>query len=111
MYSGLFFLRLGVAAIFIYHAIPKLREPKAMAGAINWTAGQVFGLGIIEFMSAVAILSGVASRLGALALMVVMVGAIFHKIKKWHVPFSAHNAIGWEFDLILFLANLTIYLK
>ena len=109
--SGLFFLRLGVGAIFIYHAVPKLKDPKMMAGAMGWTAGQVLGLGIIEFMSALAILGGVGTRFASLALMVIMLGAIYHKIKKWHVPFMAQNGTGWEFDFLLFLANLTIYLK
>lgn len=111
MYSGLFFLRLAVAVIFIYHAIPKLREPNKMALAMNWTIGQAFGLGVIEFMSAVAVISGIAPKLGALALMIVMAGAMYYKIKKWNMPFTAHNGTGWEFDFILFLANLTIYLK
>lgn len=111
MYSSLFFLRLAVAAIFMYHAMPKLREPQKMASAMNWTGGQVFGLGIIEFMSSIAIISSIAPKLGSLALMIVMAGAMYHKIKKWNIPFMAHNGTGWEFDFLLFLANLTIYLK
>ena len=111
MYSGLFFLRLAVAVIFIYHAVPKLREPQKMASAMGWTVSQILGLGIIEFMSAVAVISGVATKLGAFALMVIMIGAMYHKIKKWNISFMAHNGTGWEFDFILFLANLTIYLK
>ena len=82
-----------------------------MASGADWNIGQVLGLGIIEFMSALAILGGVGTRFAALALMVVMLGAMYHKIKKWHIPFMAHDKTGWEFDFLLFLANLTIYLK
>lgn len=109
--AGLFFLRLAVAVIFIYHAVPKLRDPKGMASAMGWAHGQILGLGILEFMSAVAVLSGVATRFGAMALMIVMAGAIYHKINKWHVPFFATTATGWEFDFLLFAASLTIYLS
>lgn len=109
--STLFFLRFGVAAIFIYHAVPKLKDAKMMANAMGWSVGQVIGLGIIEFMSALAILGGIGTRFASLALMAVMVGAMYYKIKKWNIPFSANDKTGWEFDFILFLANLTIYLK
>jgi len=37
-----------------------------------------------------------------------MIGAIWMKVTKWHVPFSAMDKIGWEFDLILLAANIVI---
>lgn len=111
MYGGLFLLRLAVGAVFIHHAIPKLREPKAMASGIGWNQNQVFGLGIIEFISGVALIGGVGVRMASIALAIVMLGAIYHKIKKWHVPFTSSNSTGWEFDMVLLAAGLTIYLK
>lgn len=111
MNNELFLLRLAVAAIFIYHAIPKLKNPGAMASGIGWKPGQVLGLGIIEFMSGLGLLGGIAIKLSALLLSVVMVGAIYYKINKWKITFSAQNSTGWEFDLILLAANLAIYLK
>ncbi|OGM98713.1 MAG: hypothetical protein A2817_02325 [Candidatus Yanofskybacteria bacterium RIFCSPHIGHO2_01_FULL_39_8b] len=111
MYSGLFLLRLAVGVIFIYHAIPKLRDPQKMASGAGWTNLQVLGLGIIEFMGAVSLIGGVSTRFSALVLAIVMVGAMYHKIKKWHVPFMSAGSTGWEFDFLLFCANLTIYLK
>lgn len=111
MSNELFLLRLVVGAIFIYHAIPKFKNPESMASGMGWRKGQVFGLGIIEFMSGLSLIGGIAIKLSALLLLTVMVGAIYHKINKWKIPFSAHNSTGWEFDLLLLAANLTIYLK
>ena len=34
----------------------------------------------------------------------VMLGALKLKIFKWKAPFSAHDKMGWEFDLILLAA-------
>lgn len=82
-----------------------------MAMGIGWSSGQVIGLGIVEFISALAVLGGVGTRFGSLALMAVMIGAIYHKIAKWHVPFMAHDKTGWEFDFLIFLSLLTIYLR
>ena len=111
MYSSLFLMRLAVGAIFIHHALPKLRDPKAKASGMGWSSNQVLGLGIIEFISGVALIGGVGVKMASLALSVVMLGAIYHKMKKWHVPFSSHNSTGWEFDMLLLAANLTFYLK
>jgi len=111
MYSSLFLLRLAVGAIFIYHAVPKLRDPRKMASSMGWSSSQALGLGIVEFISGFALIGGVGVKMASLALIVVMLGAIFHKIKKWHVPFKADNATGWEFDMLLLAANLTLYLK
>ena len=111
MYGGLFFIRLAVAVIFMYHALPKLKDPKAMASGMNWAPNQALGLGIVEFMSALAILGGISVKFASLMLMVVMLGAMYHKIKKWHVPFMSNTGTGWEFDFLLFCANLTLYLK
>ena len=109
--SSLFFLRLAVAIIFIFHAVPKLRNPNAMASGMGWTSSQVLGLGIIEFICALSIAGGIGTRFTTLILMAVMAGAIYHKIKKWNISFIGQNATGWEFDMLLFVANLTIYLK
>lgn len=111
MYSGLFFLRFAVAAIFICHSVPKLKDPKSMSSGIGWSSTQVLGLGMAEFISALGILGGVATKLSALVLMIIMLGAIYHKIKKWHIPFMGTSSTGWEFDFLLFCASLTIYLR
>lgn len=111
MSGGLFFLRFAVAVIFIYHSTPKLKDPKKMAPGIGWAPTQVLGLGVVEFMSALGILGGVATKFSALILMIIMLGAIYHKIKKWHIPFMGASTTGWEFDFLLFCASLTIYLQ
>lgn len=111
MSGGLFFLRLAVGIIFIYHSVPKLKDPKSMASGIGWAPVQVLGLGLVEFISALGILGGVATKLSALVLMVIMLGAIYYKAKKWHISFASHSSTGWEFDFLLFCASLTIYLR
>lgn len=111
MYNYLSLLRLAVGVIFIYHAIPKLKEPKTMAMTMGWTAPQMLGLSTIEFMAGLGLIGGVAVNISSLALSAVMLGAIYHKIHKWHVPFMSSNSTGWEFDFLLLCASLTIYLN
>lgn len=107
---GLFILRLGVAIIFLYHAWPKLINAKNMAQGMGGSALMVFLLGLVEFLSGIGLITGFFVQLSALLLAIVMVGAIWMKITKWKVPFSAMDKTGWEFDLILLAANLAILL-
>jgi len=35
-----------------------------------------------------------------------MLGAIYIKISKWHIPFFSQTNTGWEFDFILLAVSL-----
>lgn len=109
-YSNLafFVLRLALAAIFIYHALPKLKSAEQMGQAMGWSAGNVLVLGLVEFVSSLGMISGLYIQVAALMLALVMIGAIYFKIAKWNAPFSAMDKMGWEFDLILLAASIFI---
>ena len=109
---GLFILRLVVGIVFIVHAIPKFKHPKDMAtgmGIPNMSF-MVILLGLVEMISALYLIFGFYTQLGALLLSCVMGGAITIKITKWGVLFSAQDRTGWEFDLVLLAANIAILL-
>ena len=108
---GLLVLRLAVAAIFIYHSLPKLKNAKGMAQVMGTSAAMVFILGAVEFLSSIGLILGFYTPIAALLLAIVMVGAIYMKIMKWGAPFSAMDKNGWEFDLILLAANIAILLS
>lgn len=108
---GFLVLRLAVAAIFIYHSIPKLKNSQGLAQMMGSSAGAVFVLGAVEFLSALGLLLGVYVQLAALLLAIIMLGALVMKIMKWGAPFSAMDKTGWEFDLILLAANVFILLN
>lgn len=103
-----FVLRLAIAAIFIYHALPKLKNAEQMGQGMGWSASNVLVLGIVEFVSSLGMISGLYIQVAALLLAAVMIGAIYLKIVKWNAPFSAMDKMGWEFDLILLAANVFI---
>ena len=111
MIEDLFFLRLAVAIIFIYHSLPKLTKTQIVASAMGWNRSKVLALGLAEFVASLGILGGIAVRLSARLLSLVMIGAIYFKFYKWKMPFAAQNATGWEFDLILLASSLTIYIN
>ncbi len=105
---GLLALRFSIAAIFIYHGLPKLKNAKGMAQAIGFPTEAVFALGAVELLSSVGLILGIYTQLSALLLGIIMVGAIYFKVAKWKVPFAAMDKTGWEFDLILLAASIVI---
>lgn len=103
-----FLLRFALGVIFLYHAYPKLKNTKNMASMMGWQPSMVWLLGAVELLGGLSVLLGVYAQAGALALGVVMLGALYYKLFVWHTPFSAHDKMGWEFDLILLAATLPI---
>lgn len=109
--TGFFILRLAVAIIFIVHSLPKIKNAKGMAQMMGTSANMVLILGLVELLSSIGLILGVYTKLSALFLAIVMIGAIWFKSVKWKVPFAAMDKTGWEFDLILLAANITIFLS
>ena len=59
-------------------------------------------------MAGLSVLFGLLTQLGALAIAVVMAGALHYKINKWRMPFTAMDKTGWEFDLVLLASALLL---
>jgi len=109
-YSDIAFLilRLVIAVIFIYHALPKLKNASGMSQMMGMPAGMIFMLGLVEFASSLGMIFGFYIQITAFLHAMVMVGAIYFKTAKWHIPFGAMDKTGLEFDLILLAANIIL---
>ena len=105
---GIFLLRLAVAISFLVHGKQKLamwrmkpseQMPSGMLNMMKF-------LSVAEIAGGLALISGVLSQLAAMGLAIIMLGAIYFKMKTWKKKFSEPG--GWEMDLILLAACLTI---
>ena len=63
-------------------------------------------LSLAEIAGGLALIFGVLTQLAAIGLAVIMLGAIYYKMKVWKKKFS--EAGGWEMDLLLLAACLVI---
>lgn len=105
--AGIFIIRFAVGSIFLYHAMPKLQKPEHLAKGIGTESLFVSrALGFFEFTGGMAIIIGAFVRYASFLLASVMLGALFFKVSKWKIPFSAHDKTGWEFDFILLAASM-----
>lgn len=105
---SLLILRIAIGSVFIVHGPPKLKNPAGIAGSIGapvWF-GTLLGLG--ETVGGIGVLVGLLTSLSALVLAIVMLGALYFKIEKWHMPFTAMDKTGWELDLVLFASALVL---
>jgi putative oxidoreductase len=101
----LFATRLIVAGVFLWHGIPKAFNP---AGAIDKFVG--FGLpgflgpvtGIVEVLAATLLILGTFYQLAALALVVIIAGAIVT------VQLPAGLTAGLERDALILAATLLV---
>lgn len=111
IYGGdwaLLFLRVAVAAVFLTHGLQKREMWKTSPSAQmpSYQLALMRMLSIVEPIVALSVLFGVFSAFGALAMAVVMLGAMYFKIYVWKKKFSEPG--GWEFDLTLLAALLII---
>lgn len=104
---GLFLLRLAVGLIFLAHGTQKLEtwemKPAQMP---SYLFNMMKFLSTIEPLAGMALILGISTQLAAAALSLVMMGALYHKIVIWKKKLTEPG--GWELDLVLFAANLTI---
>lgn len=108
---GSMVLRVVLGLIFIYHAAPKISNPRFMSQAIKWPLPVVTILGLVEVSAGGALVAGLFMQEAALALIVVMLGALYYKIFRWQVPFSTNKNTGWEFDLLILAVSVAILLS
>lgn len=99
-------LRLALGIVFLAHGPVKLMKTKEMAKGLGLNEHQVRGIGALETAGAVMVMGGVGEQIGAIFLMIVMLGAIYFKTQKWGKDFTGEN--GWELDFILLAAALTV---
>lgn len=109
---GLLALRLAVGFVFLYHGLKKRgmwkmqASPQMPAGMLN----MMRLLSIAEPLGGIAMIVGFLTPFAAAGFIIIMLGAIYHKIKNWKVSFFAQDKTGWEFDFVLLAASIALLL-
>lgn len=113
---GGYSLYAALGAVFIVHGLPKVKDPSGIAQAA-WKGNKTLGMlhGLVEVVGGASLILAIfgvyvftAELTFLLAL--IMLGAIYFKVKKWHMPFFSQQASGWEFDLVVLTGLLALLL-
>lgn len=106
---SLLLLRIIIAIIFFSSGKSHVQNPKARGKSIGMSAAATSILGIAEIVAAFSIALGIYAQIGAVIIIVVMLGAIYKKVVEWKVGFYADEGFGWHYDLILLFGALVIF--
>ena len=107
---GTLALEIVLGIIFFVHGWAKARHPEMMASF--WWGSKTIGFlhGAAEIVAGLMVALHIHAGYGAAFMALMMVGAIYQKIFKWKTGFWSHTGTGWEFDLLILVAALTIIL-
>jgi putative oxidoreductase len=105
---GLLLLRLIVGLVFVTSGYSHLKNPEARAKSIEMSKSFTIFLGIAEVAGGLGVAFGVVTQLAAFGLILVMLGAIYKKIFRWHIGFWGEKSSGWHYDLMFVVMNLLI---
>jgi putative oxidoreductase len=107
-------LRVALGAVFIPHGLQKLRNPSAFAGFLSQLhvpapTVTAWLVALLEAAGGALLIVGLLTRLVSLGLLLDMLVAIVSvKIRLAHAPFTSGKTPGWEFELMLAAAALTL---
>ena len=112
------FLRLALASVFLYHGLGKFPKLAPMAEMMNMPVVMLFLVASAETVGGALVLLGGflkdwMTRLGALLLSPVMLGAIYMvHWGQWHFKATAtHPMGGMQFQVTLLLVLLYLFVK
>ena len=103
-----FAIRIALAIIFFAHGPMKLQRAEQVAGGLGMSKPQVMLLGTVETLGALSVLLGIWPQVGAAALAVVMLGAIYYKTQKWGKNFTGDG--GWELEFVILTLAMAVLL-
>ncbi|MGJ8591731.1 MAG: DoxX family protein [Aquaticitalea sp.] len=106
--TALLLLRIIVGAVFFSSGKSHATNPEKRGESIGMPASAAMVLGIVEMLAAVSIILGIFTQVGAILIMMVMLGAIYKKIFEWKTGFYAEKGFGWHYDLLFFVAAFVI---
>lgn len=103
-------LRVSLGAVFLSHGMMKWGMWK-MQSSEQMSGGMLIMmrlLSIVEPLGGLAVIAGFLTQFAAMGFVLVMLGAIWMKMKVWRTPFTTMTATGWEFDLMNLAASLLL---
>jgi len=112
------FLRLALASVFLYHGLPKFSMLGQLAEMMNMSVAMILLIALLETIGSILVLlggflKGWMTRIGALLLMPVVLGAIFMvHWGQWNFMASeSHPMGGIEFQVTLLCIQLYLLIK
>jgi putative oxidoreductase len=105
---ALLLMRLLVGWVFIWSGGSHVRDPVTRGRSIGLSPSLTRFIGTAELAGGLGVALGILPQLAALALILIMLGAIQKKIFVWHTGFWGKSSYGWHYDLLFVIMCLVI---
>jgi len=106
---ALLLLRIIVAIVFFSSGKSHATHPVERGKSVGLSPALTRVLGIVEVIAAFSLALGILPQVGAVLVILTMLGAMQKKIFVWKTGFYADEGYGWHYDLMLLLAALVIF--
>ncbi|HEX3070057.1 MAG TPA: DoxX family protein [Thermoanaerobaculia bacterium] len=102
-------LRALTGLVFVWSGFSHVRDAEGRSKDLGLPKPITLLVGVVELLAGLGVAGGLLTRLSAVGLMIVMLGAMHRKAFVWHSGFWGKNSMGWHYDLIFFLIALLIF--
>jgi putative oxidoreductase len=102
-------LRALTGLVFVWSGFGHARDPEGSSKDLGLSKPIALLIGVVELLAGLGIAGGLLTRLSAVGLMIIMLGAMHRKAFVWHSGFWGKGSQGWHYDLLLFLICLLVY--
>lgn len=102
-------LRALTGLVFVWGGFSHARDAEGSSKDLGLPKPLVLLVGIVELLAGLGVAGGLLTRLSAIGLMIVMLGAMHRKAFVWHSGFWGKGSQGWHYDLIFFLICLLTF--
>lgn len=97
----LLLLRILLAVMFIDSGRLHLMDPKGRGEGLGLPANLIILIGLGNVIGGVLVLFGLLTHIGALIMIVIMLGAIYFKVFVWRTGLYGKQNNGWYYDALL----------
>ncbi len=101
-------LRIITGIVFFSSGRTDLQKPAERGKATGLSLGGIKFLGVMEIIAGISVVFGIFAQIGAIIIMVVMLGAMYKKKFEWKIGFYDEKDIGWHYDLTWFISAFVI---
>ncbi len=108
---GYWALQIALGLIFLVHGLMKLKAPAQIAQAYGMPSAIGMLHGLVEVAGAILLALNMFVPYVGIVFGIIMLGALYFKLVKWHVPFFAMDKTGWEFDFLILSVCVALILK